>query len=149
MCKKCEEIERRLKEALEKNKELDFMQKNYKVLKNNCSVLKSEHEMAMSLIELKQEQEGHDAEEIILLKNQLYVKGEKLKIPKKPHLDWNRKILFVCKYVPDFLYKEHIEGIEKLFQDHCLSRWEGAQKVYPKGRPSNVIAFPTLEGGDQ
>ena len=114
--------------------------------KDLCEALGITRNLAKAL----EKANGRLEEQIAILENQVHSSGKKVKIPKKPGLDWNQKMDFINKCVPDYQRSDPIKKLEKLFSVFCLARWKGAQEAYErksKGKkqeplPANVIAFP-------
>lgn len=140
MCKKCEEME----------EELNFHKEKTAELKREYQSVSESARFKKNIIELMEVNEGRYEEKIAILENQIHSNGKKFKLPKKPELDWNKKIEILQRHVPKYQWEEIIEDLEKLFAKWGLSRWKGIQKAYERkakgGKqeppPANVIAFP-------
>jgi len=141
---------------MSKQAELNHLNQQVRELKKKNGRLSTDMDHRRLHIELLEEKLARKDEEIIILKNQIHSSGKKLKIPKKPELDWSSKIDFIQRYALGYLWEASIQELEDVFHNHCLHCWKGAQKAYDKkskGKkqgvmPINIIAFPNAGGAE-
>ena len=141
---------------MSKQAELNYLRELTEALQTKIRGLCEELGINRKLSEAFERANGRLEEQIAILENQIHSSGKKIKIPKKPELDWNQKMDFINKHAPEYRRNAPIKELEELFSVFCLARWKGAQEAYEKkskgkkqeAMPANVIAFPTA-GSDQ